>query len=411
VNPWLETLGVTLLAVLGAVLGRWFSRLPKPWWTLGYFIPLSVLCLVVLPRIDRSLEFKPPMSWLVSGRTFFAISGFIITMILLTPLSRLPQARARRLLTIFIAVMVFYSSIWPFLAAALNRGFQASLKTRINSDGICEQSTDYNCGPAAAVTGLRKLGLPAEEGEIAILAHTSTAIGTPPDLLCAALRKRYAASGLKCEYRYFKSTSELKNAGITLAVIKFGLFVDHYVTVLEVTDTEIIVGDPFRGKISYTHQEFQNKWRFVGVVLNRTAPLNSASPPRLRVGAGESVPPENQAMVNAFGLVVFQRRKFGHGGGLGFVENRFGRGFQGAPTGPIEVGRVRDSAEQAAPFDDDAINVAGAEQIGDPAMFVQRILVHRGDDLFSPRAVFRRNAIFQIAGNRLKPEFFVADDS
>ena len=43
---------------------------------------------------------------------------------------------------------------------------------------------------------LRKLGFRAEEGEIAILAHTSTAIGTPPDVLCAALRTKYGASGL-----------------------------------------------------------------------------------------------------------------------------------------------------------------------------------------------------------------------
>jgi len=52
-------------------------------------------------------------------------------------------------------------------------------------------------------------------------------------------------------------------------VIKFGLFVDHYVAVLDVTDTEIIVGDPFRGKMSYTHDEFAKKWRFVGVVLKK----------------------------------------------------------------------------------------------------------------------------------------------
>ena len=273
-NPWLETLGVAFLAVLGAVLGRFFSRLPKPWWTLGYFIPLAVLSIVALPRFDRSLEFVPPMSWLVSGRTLFAMSGFIITMILVTPLSRLQQPRARRLVAIFVAFMVYYSSIWPFLAAALNRGFQASLKTRMDKDGVCEQSTDYNCGPAAAVTALRRLGLPAEEGETAILAHTSTAIGTPPDVLCRALKERYARDGLTCEYRQFKSVSELKNGGITLAVIKFAFLLDHYVAVLEVTDKEVIVGDPSCGKMSYSYKEFEQRWRFIGVVLKRETPAS-----------------------------------------------------------------------------------------------------------------------------------------
>jgi hypothetical protein len=274
VNPWLETIAVALLAVLGAALGRFFSRLPKPWWMLGYFIPLAVLCIVGLPRFDRSLEFKPPMCWLVSGRTLFAMSGFIITMILVTPLSRLQQPRARRLVMIFVAFMVYYSSIWPFLAAALNRRFQASLQTRIDKDGICEQSTDYNCGPAAAVTALRRLGLPAEEGETAILAHTSTAIGTPPDVLCRALKKRYARDGLSCEYRQFKSVSELNNGGITLAVIRFALLLDHYVAVLEVTDKEVIVGDPSRGLMRYSYREFEEKWRFIGVVLKRETPVH-----------------------------------------------------------------------------------------------------------------------------------------
>src|SRR6266550_1588733 len=42
-NPWLETSGVLLLGIVGVALGCWFSRLPKPYWTLGYFIPLSLI--------------------------------------------------------------------------------------------------------------------------------------------------------------------------------------------------------------------------------------------------------------------------------------------------------------------------------------------------------------------------------
>jgi hypothetical protein len=55
-------------------------------------------------------------------------------------------------------------AIVPFLAPAFNRGYLAGLKTRIDADGVCRQSSEYTCGPAAAVTALRKLGLPAEEG-------------------------------------------------------------------------------------------------------------------------------------------------------------------------------------------------------------------------------------------------------
>jgi predicted double-glycine peptidase len=268
-SPLLETVCVILLAVLGAWLGKVFSRLPKPWWLLGYFIPLVIIVLVGLPRIDRSLEFVPPISWLVSGRTLFAVAGMVTTMILVTPLSRLPRKRDRQMVAGFVILFVCYGSVWPFFAPVLNQRFQASIKTQIDKDGICQQSSDYNCGPAAAVTALRWLGFPAEEGEIAILAHTSTAIGTPPDVLSRALQKRYGAQGLKCEYRHFKSIAELKNGGVTLIVTNVGLFLDHYLTVLKVTDDQIIVGDPSRGLRAISHKEFSKNWRFIGVVLKR----------------------------------------------------------------------------------------------------------------------------------------------
>jgi hypothetical protein len=268
-SPWLETLGVIFLALFGAMLGRFCSRLPKPWWTLSYFIPLLIIVLVGLPRLNRSLEFVPPISWLVSGRTLFAVAGLVTAMILSTPLSRLPRKDDRRMVCVFIVLFAAYASVWPFFAPALNRRFQSSIVTHIDKDGICQQSTDYNCGPAAAVTALRKLGFPAEEGEIAILAHTSTAIGTPPDILCSALQKRYGPNGLKCEYRQFKSIAELKNGGITLAVIKFSFLLDHYVAVLDVNDDRIIVGDPSRGLASYSYEQFARKWRFIGVVLKK----------------------------------------------------------------------------------------------------------------------------------------------
>ncbi|HXJ71931.1 MAG TPA: cysteine peptidase family C39 domain-containing protein, partial [Candidatus Dormibacteraeota bacterium] len=60
-------------------------------------------------------------------------------------------------------------------------------------------------------------------------------------------------------------------------VIKYGLFVDHYVTVLRADDQEIIVGDPARGATAYRPQDFAEQWRFTGIVLSRT---NGAAPAR-----------------------------------------------------------------------------------------------------------------------------------
>ena len=267
--PTLETLGVVTLAAMGACGGLWFSRLPKPYWSLGYFVPFCIVLMIGATRRNSVMEFVPPFSWLVAGRTEFALTAPVVTMLLSTPLSRLSRKGDRRAVLALMTVVVFVIAVWPFLAPAFNRKHLVSLRTNIDSEGICHQSNQYNCGPAAAVTGLRRLGFAAEEGEIAILAHTSTAIGTPADILAAALREKYGSQGLICEYRHFKSVFELTNAPITLAVIKFALMLDHYVTILDVTSDHVIVGDPLVGKTSYTHADFAKRWRFNGVILKR----------------------------------------------------------------------------------------------------------------------------------------------
>jgi predicted double-glycine peptidase len=237
----------------------------------GYFLPLILVLLYGLAMRIPSLALSRPLSWMMMGRHKFAVIGFIATLVLTTPLSRLPQRRSRVAVVVLMVVVVCLMSVWPFLAPAFNRRHLASLQTRLDADGICLQSNDYNCGPAAAVTALRNLGLPAEEGEIAILAHTSSATGTPPDVLAQALQSRYEKDGLTSQYRVFRNVAELKHGGLTLAVIKYRFWVDHYVTVLEVTDDQIVVGDPARGRCVFTPQEFRDKWRFEGVVLRREA--------------------------------------------------------------------------------------------------------------------------------------------
>ena len=268
-NPWLETVGVVLLGVVGVALGRWFSRLERPYWTLGYFVPLVLIILIGLAYRIRALEFIPPFSWLMAGRTEFALTALIGTMVLTTPLSRLPLRRDRAAISVLMVCIVFQVAAWPFLAPAFDRQQLAALITRIDPDGICLQNTEYTCGPAAAVTALRRLGLPADESEIALLCGTSTAMGTPPDILCRKLQKRYGPNGLVCEYRSFKSVADLKQPGYTLALMKFAFLLDHYVAVLDVGERTITVGDPLNGKQTLTHDEFAQKWRWVGVALTR----------------------------------------------------------------------------------------------------------------------------------------------
>jgi Peptidase C39 family len=268
-GPWVESLGVLILGALGALAGAWFSRVRWPWWLMGYLVALSLVLLYDAGTHFPYIGAVPPISWMLTCRKKYAIIGLIAAMALTTPLMKLPRRRDRWSVGALAACIVLFVSVWPFLAPAFNRTYLAGLVTSMDDNGICRQSTDYTCGPAAAVTALRKLGFAAEEGQIAIHAYTSSAIGTPPDILAETLQEHYGKQGLVAEYRVFGDINELKNAGLTLAVIKFNLLLDHYVTVLEVRDDVVVIGDPLSGLETMSRTEFAAKWRYEGVVLAR----------------------------------------------------------------------------------------------------------------------------------------------
>ena len=168
-----------------------------------------------------------------------------------------------------MAIVVVWFSVMPFLVPALIKEDLSNLKTTVNSSGICYQSTNYTCGPAAAVTALQRLGLSANEGEIAVLSYSSPVAGTLPTCLSSALQQRYGTEGLKCKYRYFDSINQLRNAGITLAVVKDGFINSHCVTVIGVTDYIVTLADPVWGRMLMSHEDFKKVWRFSGIVLKR----------------------------------------------------------------------------------------------------------------------------------------------
>jgi len=268
-NPWVETAGVVLIAVLGVFLGRVFSSLRKPYWLLGYFLPLILIAMLILVRCNNVLRFVQPFCWIAAGRVKFVILSLAVTMGLTVPLSRLPRKCERLLVCILMAVVVTWFSVLPFLVPALIKNHLSNIKTRLNSNGICLQSTNYTCGPAAAVTALGKLGLSAHEGEIAVLSHTSPVAGTLPACLSSALQRRYGPVGLRCRYRRFDSIKQLRNAGLTLAMVRDEFLLDHCLAVLEVSDSTITVADPLAGTELMSHEQFEKIWRFSGIVLER----------------------------------------------------------------------------------------------------------------------------------------------
>ena len=273
-NPWLETTGVVLIAVFGVFAGRACSRFRKPYWVLGYILPSVLIAMLAMVRFNDALYFVPPFSWVAAGRVRFVVLSLAVSMGLTVPLSRLPYKFEKLIVCILMAGFVAWFSVLPFLVPALIKDHLSNLQTKFDKNGICRQTTDYTCGPAAAVTALRKLGLTANEGELAVLSYSSPVIGTLPACLSSALQDRYSAEGLNCRYRRFDSIAQLKNAGITLALVREALFMDHCLAVLEVSDDAVIVADPVTGARLMPYEQFEKIWRFCGIVLKRN-PLQS----------------------------------------------------------------------------------------------------------------------------------------
>lgn len=268
-NPWLETAGILVLGALGVWAGYGCSRLPGRWWTVGYFTPLLLVILIGLAHRSRTLEFHQPLSSLMAGRREYALLAFFGTVLLVTPMGRLPRPRDRLAVGLLAAAVLLFVSAWPFISPVFVANRQRALVTREDAHGVCLQGTDYNCGPAAAVTALRRLGFKAEEGELAVLARTSSIHGTEPDVLARTLERRYGAEGLVVNYRPFRSIDDLPRGGCTLVVVKFSFLIDHYVAVLEVGPENVVVGDPLSGREVWSRDEFLQRWRKVGIALKR----------------------------------------------------------------------------------------------------------------------------------------------
>jgi hypothetical protein len=267
--PWLETMGVVLIALFGVFAGRVFSRFRKPYWVLGYILPAVLIAILAAVRFNNALYFVPPFNWVAAGRIRFVVLSLAVSMGLTVPLSRLPYKFEKLIVCILMAGFVIWFSVLPFLVPALIKGRLSNLHTTFDEDGVCRQTTNYTCGPAAAVTALGKLGLRADEGELAVLSYSSPVVGTLPACLTSALRDRYSADGLSCQYRRFDSIDQLRNAGVTLAVVRNAFLLDHCIVILDVSDDTVIIADPVMGARLMPCKQFERIWRFCGIVLQR----------------------------------------------------------------------------------------------------------------------------------------------
>ncbi|MBN1975479.1 MAG: hypothetical protein JW787_17715 [Sedimentisphaerales bacterium] len=164
--------------------------------------------------------------------------------------------------SLYLCITYFGPSIWI-------RHEIKNLHTAFSKDGICKQTTGFTCGPAAAVTVLRQLGIEAQESELAIMSKcTPKKGGTTNELLTSAIKKLYGKKGIECSIIHFDSIEQLKDICPVITVIKLSSAVDHYTVVLEVTADKVIAGDPIGGKKEWAYEDFTKRCYPAGIVIN-----------------------------------------------------------------------------------------------------------------------------------------------
>ena len=265
----LEVIFVAGAATLGGFAGFRVATMGRLAWIGGYAVALGYFLLKAAAQFEHRLDFIPPLSWINHGWGPEWARAGLGAFLPATLIPRLPRTRDRTALAGLSLFMLLAVSIWPAAAPGLNRGTLAQLATEIDADGICRQRTTYTCGPAASVTALRRLGLDAHEGPLAIACRTTEATGTPPYRLAETLDRLYRQQGVQATFRHFPTSESLPRDGATIALMKFGLLLDHYVAILEATPARVVVGDPLLGRRELTPAEFDREWRHVGIVLQR----------------------------------------------------------------------------------------------------------------------------------------------
>lgn len=266
-TPEIETALTVLAWVVGGVGGWWLGKLPPPWPWVGYAGALGiVLVRAVVIRVPQFTDLAA-LRWADWGRAQFIWSTLVGTLLIASLAQQIPGLRVRRGLLVLAALLGFHSGVLPTASYLAHANQLAALPTRFWPDAVCQQSTDFTCGPAAAVTALRILGLQATEGELAQRCRTSPFAGTQGDILAAALRDQFAGDGLRADWRRFSDLEQLRTAGLTLVVVKYNTLLDHWLVVRSVTDTEVRFADPLSGLGAESHADFLKRWRRLGIRL------------------------------------------------------------------------------------------------------------------------------------------------
>ncbi len=166
---------------------------------------------------------------------------------------------------------VLADSLFHFVCPLVMSPWYQGLETRVNAHGVCFQSTSFICGPAAGVTALNRLGVQAEEGELAPAAFATPLFGMAPDRLYEAIERLYNDE-VQCEYRPLDDLTEIGKGEVVVSILKYNVMVGHYVGLLKHEDGQVVLGDPSYGLERMSADEFQADGSGAGIAIRKKEP-------------------------------------------------------------------------------------------------------------------------------------------
>jgi len=157
------------------------------------------------------------------------------------------------------AVLAFALAI-PYLKPILRPRAALTGQEQWNGE-VCLQSTASTCGPASAVTILKRLGVNATEEELACEAFTS-ATGSENWYLARAIRRR----GMQTRFAFSKTMDSPAPAIVGVRLRDSGN-AGHFIALLEKHGDQCVFGDPMEGLVSGSMTQLSGKYDFTGFML------------------------------------------------------------------------------------------------------------------------------------------------
>ncbi len=130
-----------------------------------------------------------------------------------------------------------------------------------DKEGICPQTTSFTCGAAAASTLLAQFGIDSDEKEMALLCWTNEFNGTECWPICKALHQKLAGTPYRPRILLGDWEVLRRRGGPVVVTKRLHAKCDHWLVVLDTTDTHVTVADPNMGKHTLSKDDFLESWR------------------------------------------------------------------------------------------------------------------------------------------------------